>query len=269
MRSHIFRQIFSGILCAGLAVTVCQMRLFAQQPPAAPTEEILTPEELTRILKEEWQFLKEETDAFLANTNQRGEFETKAEFDERVARQKQIYLSKVNSHIAERKFDKRKFAVLFKAVLVSYQTDLQRYSISAGSIVEAPYNAPTIKCSVAPNAYLGLSDSIRSGYRKSQLYLKFRPNFKWKTGRENAQQAKNEEGNVYFKVNFVLDLTQVEMKKQANLKIVPKEISLINQNNQQKFWDGGAIRIGAEFEQPVKKSAPKKAKAPADSTVTK
>ena len=269
MRSHIFRQIFSGILCAGLAVTACQVQLFAQQPAPAPAEEILTPEDLTRILKEEWQFLKEETDAFLASTNQRAEFETKGEFDERVARQKQIYLSKVNSHIAEKKFDKRKLAVLFKAVLVSYQTDLQRYSISAGSVVEAPYNAPTIKCSVAPNAYLGLSDSVRSGYRTSQLYLKFRPNFMWKTGRDNAQQAKNEEAVLFFKVNFVLDLTQVEMKKQANLKIVPKEISLINQSNQQKFWDGGAIRIGSEFERPVKKPAAKKAKAPADSTVTK
>lgn len=269
MRSHIFRQIFSGILCAGLAVTACQVQLSAQQPAPAPAEEVLTPEELTRILKEEWQFLKEETDAFLANTNQRAEFETKAEFDERVARQKQIYLSKVNSHIAEKKFDKRKFAVLFKAVLVTYQPDSQRYSISSGSLVEAPYNAPTIRCSVSPNAYLGLSDSIHSGYRTSQLYLKFRPNFKWKTGRENAQLAKSEEANVYFKVNFVLDLTQAEMKKEANLKIVPKEISLINRQNQQKLWDGGQIRIGAEFERPVKKSTPKKAKAPADSTRSK
>jgi hypothetical protein len=135
--------------------------------------------------------------------------------------------------------------------------------------VEAPYNAPTIKCSVSPNAYLGLSDSVRNGYRTSQLYLKFRPNFKWKTGRENAQLAKSGEGSMYFRVSFVLDLTQAEMKKQANLKIVPKEISLINQNNQQKFWDGGQIRIGAEFGRPVKKSAPKKAKAPADSTRSK
>ncbi len=269
MRSHIFRQIFSGILCAVLAVTMCQVRLSAQQPAPAPAEEVLTPEELTRILKEEWQFLKEETDAFLANTNQRAEFETKAEFDERVARQKQIYLSKVNSHLAEKKFDKRRFAVLFKAVLVTYQPDSQRYSISAGSFVEAPYNAPTIKCSVSPNAYLGLSDSVRSGYRTSQLYLKFRPNFKWKTGRENAQLAKSEEGSVYFKVSFILDLTQAEMKKQANLKIIPKEIALINQKNQQKLWDGGAIRIGSEFERPVKKPAAKKVKAPADSTVTK
>jgi len=234
----------------------------AQKAPEAPKEETLMPEELTRILKEEWQYLKDETDAFLKTVESKAEFETKAEYEDRVARLKQTYISKVNSHIAEKKFDKRVFALLFKANLISYSPDSARYIVGSGTIVEAPYNTPTIQCSVPLNPYLGLADSVRHGYRSSTLYLKFRPNFLWRVGRDVARQVKEQENEIYFKVTFVLDLTQVGIKKQANIKIVPKEISLVNRQTGMKFWDGGKIHLGPP-PMPMKKKVTPKPRATA------
>ena len=258
MRFRTYRSLFFGLTCvAGFGSWETQLN--AQQPAAAPKEEILMPEELTRILKEEWQYLKDETDAYLKTVEKKGEFETKAEFNDRVERLRQTFVSKVNSHIAEKKFDKRVFAVLFKADFVSYSPDTGRYIINAGTFVEAPYNTPSVICSVPPNNYVALADSIRMGYRSSALYLKFRPNFKWTTGREAARAAKSDEANIFFRVNLVLDLSQAGIKSQANIKIIPKEIAMVNKQNQQKLWDGGQIRLNPPKLRPVarKKAAPK------------
>ena len=269
MRISIFRTLIVSFGLFGLGLNVVRAQATGQQPPAAPKEEVVMAEDLTRILKEEWQYLKDETDAYLKTIESKAEFETKREYEDRVARLKQAFVSKINSHIAEKKFDQRVFALLLKANLVSYSPDSGRYTITSG-FSEAPYNTPTIRCSVPNNNYFALADSATRGYRSSSLYLKFRPNFKWNIGRDAARQAKSDEANVYFKVNLVLDLTQAEIKNQANIKIVPKEISLVNRQTMQKLWDGGQIRILPAVTKPVKK---RPAKEPAvisvDSTIAK
>lgn len=258
-----FLSLFFGLTCVAGSILVWRIQLNAQQPPAAAKEEILMPEELARILKEEWQYLKDETDAYLKTVEKKAEFETKAEYDDRVARLRQTFISKVNSHIAEKKFDKRVFAVLFKANLVSYSPDTGRYSINTGTFVEAPYNTPSIKCSVPPNNYVALADSVRRGYRASALHLKFRPNFTWTTGRDAARAAKSNEANIFFKVNLLLDLNQAGITNQANIKIIPKEIAMVNRQTQQKLWDGGEIRLNPPKPRPAirkkSKEAPKDA----------
>ncbi len=256
MRLHF---LILGLVC--IAALSDQTPVNAQQPAEAPKEEVLMPDDLTRILKEEWQFLKDATDAYLKTVEKKAEFETKAEYNDRVERLRQTFISKVNSHIAEKKFDKRVFAVLFKANLISYSPDTGKYIIKAGNFVEAPYNTPTIRSSVPPNNYVGLADSVRRGYRTSALYLKFRPNFKWTVGRDAARNAKNDEASIFFKVLMALDLTQSDIKNQANIKIIPKEISLINNKNKQKLWDGGQIRLNPPRPKVVarKKNAPKPA----------
>lgn len=258
MRFRTYRFMILGFTLV-TATLALEIHLNAQQPQDAPKEEILMPEDMTRILKEEWQYLKDETDAYLKTVEKKAEFETKAEYDDRVGRLRQTFVSKVNSHIAEKKFDKRVFAVLLKANLDSYSPDTGKYTITVRSFVEAPYNTPTIKCTVPPNNYVGLADSIRQGYRSSALYLKFLPNFKWTTGRDAARIAKSDEANIFFRVSMVVDLNQAGIKNQANIKIIPKEISLVNRQNQQKLWDGGQIRLNPPKPRPAarKKAAPK------------
>ena len=222
-----------GFLTMVLLSSFTAPPVFAQQ---APEEETLMPENVTQILKEEWTFLRDETNTYLKAIEKRGEFETSPEFELRVANTKAGYINKVNLHARERKYDKRNMSALFKATLASFNPDAGVYSVRCDVNIEAPYDIPALITFVPTNPYLGITDTVRGGYRMSKLYLKFKPDLKWKVTRDVAQSAKGDEANVYFKVRFVLDLSQEGIVKQAKLKVVPKEIVLMNTKNKMVFW---------------------------------
>jgi len=224
-----------GLLLAFLVPSVLGHRLNAQQQTANP-DDYMKGEDFTRILKDEWSYLKDATDEFLNATSKKTEFETTKEYGERVARLKAAFVTKIDSHIHEKKFDKRVFGVLFKASLISYNADLQQYLIGASESVEAPYDIPTLNCIVPRNPFVVLTDSVNRGFRTSALRVKFPPKYRWVVPRDDARIAKGEESDIYYQVRFVLDLRQEDMRKQAKMRIIPTQISMVNLKSHKIYW---------------------------------
>jgi hypothetical protein len=127
--------------------------------------------------------------------------------------------------------------VLLKASLDQYDADNQMYRVACPTVVDAPYNIPTVLTEVPTNAYVALADSIKKGYRTSSVYLKFAPYFRWKVARDIAKAAKDDEESIYFKVRFKVEMGQGEGKKGARFAIVPKQVFLINQKTNATYWE--------------------------------
>ncbi len=224
-----------GLFLAFLIPDVLGHRLDAQQQPANP-DDYTKGEDFTHILKDEWSYLKDATDEYLGATSNRSEFETSKEYGDRVARTKAAYVAKINGHIQEMKLDRRVFGVLFKASLLSYNADLQQYLIASTESVEAPYDIPSLHTVVPRNSFVVLSDSVNRGFRTSALRVKFPPNYRWNVPRDEAKIAKGDESNLYFQVRFVLDLRQEDMVKQAKMRIIPTQISMLNLASHKIYW---------------------------------
>jgi len=108
--------------------------------------------------------------------------------------------------------------------------------VKCASMIEAPYSIPSVDCLIPTNPYIDLADSIRGGYRTSSIFMKFNPDFEWKVGRNEAQSAKGNESYVFFKVHFVVTLAQEGSAIHGQLKIIPKDIALINRSNNYTYW---------------------------------
>ncbi len=206
------------------------------QGQAVPADDQLEPVQFSEVLKNEWTFLREETEKFLAATSARGEFETTPEFEERSAREKQNYLLRISQRMKDQKLDTRTFGVLLKAKLVSYNADRREYFVACSVAVEAPYTIPSIQTFVPTNRFVYVQDTIVGGYRTSRLMLKFRPHYVWQVERGVASEAKAEEQNLYFRVRSVVDITQPNLKNQALLRVVPKEIQLVHAQKGTVYW---------------------------------
>lgn len=221
-----------------LLALIVPVGLMAQQAdqPAAPQEETMMPQDFTNLLKEIWSFLKAETDNYLASIAAKGEFETAREFERRVADSRQQAISKIIKHSRDQRLDQRTISVLFKASLGTYNADKNLFPISSTTVIDAPYNIPTVQCQMRKNPYVYLADSIRSGYRTSSLYIKLPKGHRWQVGRDLARTAKAEEENVYFRVKFMVNIEKSDLKKYAILEFVPREIALINNATSKVFW---------------------------------
>jgi hypothetical protein len=199
-------------------------------------DEYMKGEEFTKILKDEWSYLKDEVDEYIAATKSKSEFETSKEYADRIARTKASLIAKINSHIQEKKYDKRVFGVLFKASLGSYDADRQQYIISGSGTVEAPYDIPTLECIVPKNQFVVLTDSVNRGFRTSALRIRIPHNYRWSVPRDEAKAANANEANIYYQVRFVLDLHQEDLTKQATIRIIPTQISMLNVESHKVYW---------------------------------
>lgn len=224
-----------GLIVASFIPAIVGNNLFAQLPTMNP-DDYMKGEDFTRILKDEWSFLKDATDEYLASTDKKSEFETTQEFNDRVARTKAAFIEKVNKHLQEKKFDKRVFSVLFKASLVSYDADKHQYLIRSAESVEAPYNIPSLYCTIPKNPFVILTDSVNRGFRTSAIQIRFPRNYRWTVARDDAKAAKNEEAEIYFQVRFVLDFRQDDFNKQARMRIIPTQISMLNLSTHKVYW---------------------------------
>lgn len=227
MKRHSLFAFFASLLVLPATLAVAQQSV---------ADDKLNPEQFTDILKTEWSYLRTETEAFLASSTARKEFETTPEFEDRVAKEKQEYLTKISKRLKDEKFETRTFGVLLKASLISYNADKREYSVACSVAVEAPYTIPTIQTYVPTNNFVRVQDTIVGGYRTSRIMLKFRPHFTWKVERPVAMEAKSNEGDLYFRVRSVIDITQANLKEQALLRVIPKEIQLVNAQKNTVYW---------------------------------
>ena len=221
-----------------LALLLISLFSFSAAWAQSPTyqDDDQTAESFGTFLKDQWTFTRDLVDQLNKETETKGEFETTPEFQTRVAQTRQVYAKKLEAHLKDVKLNQRVFGVWFKAQLVRYSADSAVYHIQSPTTVEAPYDLPTVECTIPTNPYVELADSIRGGYRTSSIQLKFKPDFIWKTERREALQAKDHEGTIYFKVHFVVSITQDKSTTQAEIKITPKDIALMNQANKFVFW---------------------------------
>jgi hypothetical protein len=216
--------------------------LFTSTAPAQRTsmnaDENMDPSRLTLILKEEWTFLRDQMEAYTGKTAAKDEFETTGEFELRRAKLRTDLMNKIQARANETKLNKRIFGVLFKADFKSYNADAETYEVGCSQTIEAPYNIPTVECRIPTNEYVALVDSVERGFRKSQISLTFKPNFTWHVSREIARFAKENQGNIYFRVHFTVDISQGNVTTQTYLHIVPKDICLIDVQKNQILWKG-------------------------------
>ncbi len=210
--------------------------LLAQVQQAVYQDEDTSPESFTILLKNEWSYLSDNISQLKNETEKRSEFETTPEFQLREAHSHDSFQSKLNTHLKDTKLDHRVFGLWFKATLVSYNADEEIYSVKCSTTIEAPYSIPFVDCIVQPNSYIGLADSIRGGYRTSSIFMKFNPDFEWKVGRSEAKAAKGNESDVFFKIHFVVDLKYEGSTNHGQLKIIPKDIALMNRSNNYIYW---------------------------------
>ncbi|MCU0452926.1 MAG: hypothetical protein MUE68_04655 [Bacteroidetes bacterium] len=222
--------LLAGLLSAFLAATA------PAQESAPDADASLSPEQITEILKTEWSFLKEKSDAFFAEIQSKGEFETTPEFEKRVAARRQIFQAEIAKRIKDEKLDTRQFGVLLKANLVSYNADKQTYAVACSVTVQAPYDIPTLVSYIPTNPYIAIQDTVLGGYRTNQMVMRFRPSWSWSVDRATAMEAKADESAVYFRIQFMIDINQPGIKQQALLRIVPKGIELVNTNQRKTLW---------------------------------
>ena len=217
---------------------LCSLLVFAASTlvAQAPAEEQLSPEQTTQMLKEEWIFLHEQIDEFIKLTETRGEFETQPEFEVRVARERSAFVGRVNAHIEEKHLDKRLFSTTLKASLVRYHIDSSYYSVTAPVPIEAPYDIPQLVTQVPNNPYVGIADTTQRGFRRSNIYLKFKPEFRWMASREVARAAHDDSTNISFRIKFILGLSQETGGMPAVLRIIPREVSLVNNARKTVYW---------------------------------
>ena len=207
----------------------------AQQQPR-DTSDVMMPEQFTETLKQVWVFLKNEMDAYLLSIQSKDEFETASEYERRVTDSRRQYIAKVIKYSRDQKFDQREFSVLFKASLGVYDADKGMYPLSSPTVVDAPYNIPTVQCVIRKNPYVALADSIRKGYRTSSLFIDLPKSNKWQVSRDLARAAKADEDQIYFRVNTTIDIEKTDVKNQAILELVPKQLALINNKTNQVYW---------------------------------
>lgn len=127
--------------------------------------------------------------------------------------------------------------VVLKANLKQYDADDQVYNVSCPLVIEAPYNIPAVTTEITQNAYVGLADSIRMGYRTSSIYLKFSPYFRWQVGHDIARAAKEDEANIFFRIRFKIDMNQGESRKGSRFAVLPKQVMLFNQKTNTVYWE--------------------------------
>jgi hypothetical protein len=209
--------------------------LIAQETPSAPAEESMTSEEFTNYLKQIWSFLKSETEDYQAAVGTKSEFETTREFQQRGIDRRRQYLANIAKYSKDQKLKERKVAVYFKTVLAEFDADKRIYSLRSGTMIDAPYNIPTVRCLVPKNPYVALADSVRAGYRTSVMFLNIDPEYRWQVSREVAQSAKQSEQYVFFKVSVIVDIESNDGRGEAELRIVPREFSLVNRDTEQVY----------------------------------
>lgn len=226
----------SALFALILVVTLCvNSTLLAQENAANPAEEPMTSEAFTDYLKAIWSFLKAETEQYQAEVGTKSEFETTKEFEQRTIDRRRQYLANIAKYSNEQKLKERSVSISFKALLDRYDADKKIYYLSSGTLIDAPYNIPTVRCVVPKNPYVALADSVRAGYRTSVLYLDLDPSFRWQAARDEAQAAKLSEQDVFFKVTIVIDIESNDGRSEAKLRILPKVFSLVNKGTNQVY----------------------------------
>ena len=232
-------KVFLIIIAVGAAVC----NLSAQTPLEAPEmEQTLAVEEFSDVVKSVWDVIKKGADDYHDETITRSEFETAAEFEARLQQRHNDIAATIRTFADSKKLGQRFFAVWMPATLVKYNADTQIYTVTSPTKIVVPPAAQNISTSCPQNPYIVLSETNEKGYKFAYLLLKTKPEYSWHVDKETARKAKNNEGNILFKVWFRFDLSQAFAGNQGQLTIIPVRIALMNKADNTTFWSDEIIK---------------------------
>jgi len=226
-----------------LAIGAAACNLAAQTPLEAPEmEQTLTADEYSDVVKSVWDVIKKGADDYQDETITRSEFETASEFEARLQKRHNDIAATIQTFAESKKIGQRLFGVWMQATLVKYNADTQIYTVTSPTKIIVPPSAQNITTACPQNPYIILSEKNEKGYKFAHLLLKTKPEYSWHVDKETARKAKNNEGNMFFKVWFRFDLSQAFTGTQGQITIIPVKISLMNKADSTTFWSDDIIK---------------------------
>ncbi len=196
----------------------------------------LTAEQCYDTIKTVWDGLKKLSESYEADVSEKSEFESTVEFNSRIRKSKDAYINKIAKFYSDNKLNSRTYSVWLKAELAKYDADNQTYGIKSPTqiLVQPKKNAIAVVC--PPNKYVTLTEKNSGGYRRAYLQLATNPEFTWFVNKQTAQDAKNKEQNIFFKMAFTFDISFDESAHQVVLQITPSKLSLMDQSENFTYW---------------------------------
>ena len=196
----------------------------------------LSSDECYDVIKIVWDGLKKISEDYTQHAAVKSEFESTAEFNERLRKSKDQFVNNVNKYFRDNKLDERKYSVWFKANLMKYDADNQIYSVKSPTQILVQPSKSDIAVTVTPNKYVTIVEKNQSGYRRANFQLSTEPEFSWFVNRQTAQSAKNKESQIYFKLWFRYNIYVNEPDNQIVLQIVPGRLALMDQQENFTYW---------------------------------
>lgn len=196
----------------------------------------LTSEQCYDVIKTAWDGLKKISEQYTEEVAAKGEFESTAEFNERVRKAKDQFINRVNKFSTENKLQEKIFSVWLKADLVKYDADNQIYSVKSPTEILVQPKKTEIAVTCADNKYVVISEKNKGGYRRATLRLNTDPEFSWFVNKQTAQSAKKKEHVMFFKLWFTLNASVNESSNQIVLMIVPARLALMDQAENFTYW---------------------------------
>jgi hypothetical protein len=91
----------------------------------------LSPEQCMDLIKTAWDGLKTLSEEYQGQISEKNEFESTAEYNDRIRKSKDEYISKIRKFYSDNKLNSKVFSVWLKAVLNKYDADNQTYGIKS------------------------------------------------------------------------------------------------------------------------------------------
>ncbi len=220
------------VLFALLTVPALSQNVLETHDP----NQTLTAEKCFDVIKTVWDGLKKLSEEYQSEASSKNEFESTAEYQARVQKSKDDYVNKIRKFYSDNKLNSREYSVWFKAELIKYDADNQTYGLKSPTQILVQPKKKEVALSVPENKYIALTEKNTKGYRRAFIHLNTNPEFTWFVNKQTAQEAKNNEANIYFKLYFTFDISFNESANQINLQVVPTKLALMNQSENFTFW---------------------------------
>lgn len=197
----------------------------------------LSPQQCMELIKTAWDSLKALSDNRLSLATVKDEFESTADYNERIRKVNDEFIARIRAFYSENKFNTKVYSVWLKAELVKYDADNQTYGIRSPTQILLQPKKSEIAVIIPANKYVAITEKNSGGYRRAYLHLNTAPEFTWFVNKQTAQAAKSNENSIQFKFSFSLDISYNEASHQVLLQIVPSKIALMNQSENFTYWN--------------------------------
>jgi len=188
------------------------------------------------IIKTAWDGLKVLADEYQGNISEKNEFESTVEYNDRLRKAKDEYITKIRKFYSDNKLNSKVFSVWLNAELNKYDADNQTYGIKSPTQILIQPKKKDIAVIIPNNKYVTITEKNSGGYRRAYIHLNTKPEFTWFVNKQTAQDAKSKEQSIYFKFFFTLDISFDESANQVILQVVPNKITLLNQGENFTYW---------------------------------